>query len=114
MLASISAHDKKRKQIVEKKFRGKGKSKGTAIGAGKGGGGVKLKPEEKKELKELMTNASLINAHGRNAVIVLSARGVGPKTAGRILSKLQRDEYDLYREIMKAEVNFAKTSRFWT
>jgi len=97
MVASVPAHHRKFRNLVTKKLRKKGK----------------LKVEENKELKDLMTNASLVMAHGKSAVIVLSGRGVGPKTAGRILGKLHRDEYDLYREILKAEIIFARTSRFW-
>ncbi len=97
MQAAISGHDRDRRALIQKKIKKK----------------RKLNSEEQKEIKDLMTNASLIREYGKNAVVVLSARGVGPKTAGRILSKMFTDEYDLFRAILKAEVTFAKTSKFW-
>jgi ATP-dependent Lhr-like helicase len=97
MLASISSRDTEKRDLVRKKIQKK----------------KRLKPQEQKDFKELMTSASLVREYGRNAVIVLAGRGVGPTIAGRILSKMFADEYDLYREILKAEVNFARTSQFW-
>ena len=97
MQAAISGFDRKSKAVVEKKFRGK----------------KRLTTEERKEIRDLMTRASLVTEYGRNAVIVLSGRGVGPRAGGRILAKLLTDEYDMYREILKAEVIFARTNKFW-
>jgi ATP-dependent Lhr-like helicase len=41
------------------------------------------------------------------------ARGVGPETAGRILLKQREDELALLRDILEAEVHYAKTRQFW-
>jgi ATP-dependent Lhr-like helicase len=46
-------------------------------------------------------------------VIALSARGVGPENASRILATLT-DGDDFYREIMKSERNFIQTHRYWS
>ena len=56
--------------------------------------------------------ASMISSSGSDAVIALSGRGVGPATAGRILSKMVTGD-DLLNEILKAERHYAKTKRFW-
>jgi ATP-dependent Lhr-like helicase len=69
--------------------------------------------EEKRETKRLYTNASLVMAHGRKAVTALVARGVGPDVAGRILRGYHHDEDEFLHEILEAEINYARTKRFW-
>lgn len=68
---------------------------------------------ERAELKRLYTNASLVRAHGKKAVYALVARGVGPDTAARILRNLHEDEDAFLRDLLAAEVNYARTRRFW-
>ncbi|MFQ5837738.1 MAG: DEAD/DEAH box helicase [Thermoplasmata archaeon] len=72
-----------------------------------------LASEEKRALKRLYTKASLVMAHGRKAVMALVARGVGPDVAGRILRRYHREEKDFLRDVLEAEVNYARTKRFW-
>jgi len=44
--------------------------------------------------------------------LAMNARGVGPRTAGRILNlNLSDDEF--YKEVLNAEREFVRTSRFW-
>jgi ATP-dependent Lhr-like helicase len=69
--------------------------------------------EEKKELKRIYKNANLVMANGKKAVMALVGRGVGPDTAARILAKNSMDEEELLRDILAAEVNYARTKRFW-
>jgi ATP-dependent Lhr-like helicase len=69
--------------------------------------------ERRKVLKRLRTNANLVMSHGHDAIIALVARGVGANTAARILAKQHEDEMDLLRDILKAEVTYARTKRFW-
>lgn len=69
--------------------------------------------EEKKELKRIYKNANLVLAHGKKAVITLVGRGVGPDTAARILAKDTGDEEELLRDILAAEITYARTKRFW-
>jgi ATP-dependent Lhr-like helicase len=47
--------------------------------------------------------------------MALAGRGIGPNTAARILRKqyLVDDEQEFLREILKAEINYARTKRFW-
>jgi ATP-dependent Lhr-like helicase len=72
-----------------------------------------LSKEDRVELKRLYTSASLVSAHGRKAVVALVARGVGPDTAARILRNLHETEEDFLRDLLAAEVNYARTRRFW-
>jgi ATP-dependent Lhr-like helicase len=69
--------------------------------------------EETRLLKKLYKNANLVMAHGRKAVMALVARGVGPDTAGRILARYHLEEYEFLKDILEAEVSYARTKRFW-
>lgn len=69
--------------------------------------------EGRRELKRLYTNASLTMAHGKRAALALVGRGVGPDVAGKILRRYHEDERDLLKDILEAEVTYARTKRFW-
>ncbi|RKX91357.1 MAG: hypothetical protein DRP84_11735 [Spirochaetes bacterium] len=74
-----------------------------------------------KELRKLYKNSSLVLAHGKYAILALMARGIGPEVASRILSKynkyeLQKSEstrLKFLKDILKAELNYARTRGFW-
>jgi ATP-dependent helicase Lhr and Lhr-like helicase len=69
--------------------------------------------EERAIEQRLMKNANIVLSSGKKAVIALSARGVGPENASRILGTLT-DGDAFYREILKAERNFIQTHRYWS
>lgn len=69
--------------------------------------------ESRAFAKRLFTNASLVMAHGRKAVLALMARGVGEDTAARILRSYHETETDFLRDILAAEITYARTKRFW-
>ena len=69
--------------------------------------------EQRKELKRIYKNANLVMAHGRKAVLALVGRGVGPDTAARILARYQTEEDEFLRDILAAEIMYARTKRFW-
>ncbi len=73
----------------------------------------KLDDEEKKQLKEYYKLAELARVHKKRAVMALAARGVGHQKAGRILSRRHRDEEDFLKDIIDAEIQYARTKRFW-
>jgi ATP-dependent Lhr-like helicase len=75
--------------------------------------GKQPKGEDARHLDYMLNTASLVASSGRMAAVALAGRGVGPATAGRILSKMIKKEDDLLQEILKAERNYAKTKRFW-
>jgi len=58
-------------------------------------------------------SASLVQSHGKQAVIALAARGVGPHNAARIINKLRENEDDFYRDILSREREYARTRSFW-
>lgn len=69
--------------------------------------------EEHRELRRIYKNANLVTAHGKRAVLALVARGVGPDTAARILARYHADEDEFLRDILAAEITYARTKRFW-
>ncbi|OUX23865.1 MAG: hypothetical protein CMA23_003635 [Methanobacteriota archaeon] len=71
--------------------------------------------EEPKTRQRMMKNAEIIADRGLDAVLCLVARGVGEQTAIRILSRVEQgDRLSLLRAIHDAEINYARTSRYWS
>ena len=70
-------------------------------------------PEEKKDIQRIVRNANIVNENGRRACMTLAGRGVGPDSASRILRTMYTDEDDFLRNILSAEVLYAKNKRFW-
>lgn len=73
----------------------------------------KMSDDDRRMYSKLKKNANLVSTNGGRCAIVLAGRGVGTETAARILRSSFRDEDDLLREIMSAEVTFARNKRFW-
>jgi ATP-dependent helicase Lhr and Lhr-like helicase len=77
--------------------------------------------EENKEVKRLNKNASLVLSYGKFAVLAVVGRGIGPDTAARILgrynkqelAKSEEREIKFLRDILQAELQYAKTRGFW-
>ena len=72
------------------------------------------KTDEQEDLtRRAHRSANLVQAHGKQAVIALAARGVGPTNAARIIAKLREDEDEFYRDILEREREYARTRSFW-
>ena len=80
-----------------------------------------LTAEDKREIRRLGKNASLVLGYGKPAILALMGRGIGPDTASRILQRydfveLARSEdmmMKFLQDIHKAEIHYAKTRGFW-
>ena len=72
------------------------------------------KDDEQREMTErAFRAASLVQSHGKQAVIAMAARGVGPHNAAQIINKLREDEAEFYRDILSKEREYARTQSFW-
>ena len=70
--------------------------------------------QEKKDALRVSRNANLVNEYGgKRASMVLAGRGIGPDSASKILRSMHIDEDDFLRDIMNAEILYAKNKRFW-
>ncbi|MEF8848540.1 MAG: DEAD/DEAH box helicase [Candidatus Thermoplasmatota archaeon] len=77
--------------------------------------------EENKKVRRLLKNSSLVLSYGKPAIIALMARGIGPDTTARILRKYsytelrnsEEKQIDFLRDILKAELTYARTRGFW-
>ncbi len=69
--------------------------------------------EQEKQTQRAYQAATLVQSHGKQAIIALAARGVGPHNAARIIAKLRENEDDFYRDILAQERQYARTQSFW-
>ena len=70
--------------------------------------------DEESDRNRMIRNASLLKTHGFPAIVCLMARGVGEATAQRILRKGHSNNMDsLLQSIHHAEIEYARTRRFW-
>jgi ATP-dependent Lhr-like helicase len=69
--------------------------------------------EQRKQTERAYRAASLVQSHGKRAVIALAARGVGPRNAAYIINNHREDEMDFYRDIIERERQYARTKSFW-
>ena len=71
--------------------------------------------EDQKDQDRMAKNAALVANRGLEAIMALMGRGVGEATASRIMVKTpQGNEQALLKAIHHAEVEYARTRRFWS
>ncbi|MFH0713090.1 MAG: DEAD/DEAH box helicase [Candidatus Micrarchaeota archaeon] len=66
--------------------------------------------EHKKESEKI---ANLISAYGVRALYALETYGIGPQTAGRVLSRLHKTDEEFYHDLLDSQKNFIKNRKFW-
>ena len=69
--------------------------------------------EQRELVQRAHRRANLVQSHGKQAVIALAARGVGPQTAARIIGRLRETEREFYRDLLEREREYARTEAFW-
>ena len=77
--------------------------------------------EENREVARLHKNASLVLTYKKLALMALTGRGIGPDTAARVLRRYNKTKLDkseelqmkFLRDILQAEVTYARTRGFW-
>ncbi len=75
--------------------------------------GDELDEDESHRVKRVKDTGNMILTHGKEAIIAMAGRGVGPATASRIIRMQPETEDDFYREILNAERQYARTHGFW-
>lgn len=76
--------------------------------------GTRRDAEQEGLRKRMLRNGALVGSFGRVACLALVGRGVGPDTAARILQKTMDPEGPVFwREVLLAELAFARTNAFW-
>ncbi len=75
---------------------------------------AKLTAQQAAERARILRNGALVASFGGVAARLLVARGIGPDTAARILQKVADPAHPgFWREILTAELTFARTNAFW-
>ena len=71
--------------------------------------------KDPKVVSRMTKNAELIRTHGIEAILCLMGRGIAGDTATRLLRGHQRgNRVELLRSIHEAELNYARTRRYWS
>lgn len=71
--------------------------------------------DEKKNIKRrIIKNGAMVASFGSTACRLMAARGIGPDTAARILQKVtDPEDPTFWRQLLEAELTFARTSAYW-
>ena len=73
-----------------------------------------VKSDDEKISDRMMKNAQAVANRGMDAILALMGRGIGEATCQRIMRKVQRgDKEGLLEAIHIAEIEYARTRRFW-
>ncbi len=92
----VATHKDEYEHIIEKKKRG-----------------ARISAKEWAEYKNMINEASLIEAYGSRAVMALKTYGVGVATAARVLAMVRKDDEKFIVDLMEAQRNFIKNRKFW-
>jgi len=73
-----------------------------------------VKSDDEKTRDRMMKNAQAVANRGMDAILALMGRGIGEATCQRLMRKVQRgDKVALLEAIHIAEIEYARTRRFW-
>ena len=73
-----------------------------------------INSSDPKDRGRMKKNAELIRTHGHDAVLAMMARGVAEGTATRLLrGHIRGERIKLLRAIHNAELQYARTRRYW-
>ena len=73
-----------------------------------------VKSDDEKVRDRMMKNAQSVANRGMDAILALMGRGIGEATCQRLMRKVQRGDKDgLLEAIHIAEIEYARTRRFW-
>ncbi len=72
-----------------------------------------FKEADNRLYKDMMREASLVDAYGYRALVALSVYGIGIETAVRVLKYIRSDYKMFFADVIEAQKNFIKNRRFW-
>ena len=72
-----------------------------------------LSKKEQKIFKDAALTAELVSRYGKIALLVLAGRGIGARTASRILRPGLTERLEILREIAKGELESERTRPYW-
>lgn len=75
--------------------------------------GGPLDRDEMETISYGRKTADLVLSYGKRAIIALTVQGVGPSTAFGILSRMQRNEREFYRDLLRAKIKYIRTRPYW-
>jgi ATP-dependent Lhr-like helicase len=52
-------------------------------------------------------------SYGKNAIVALEVKGVGPETAFRILGRMHPTEEEFFMDLLKAKIQYLRTREYW-
>src|SRR2546425_7133757 len=74
----------------------------------------KMEEDMQKALVKARRSADLVISYGKRAIVAQSVYGIGPQTAGRVLSKMQESDEEFYRDLLEAKLQFIVTKPYWS
>ena len=75
--------------------------------------GDTLSKQEQKDYNQGALTAQLVARYGKTAILVLAGRGIGPRTASRILKPGLVEQKEILRAIARGEMEYERTRPFW-
>jgi ATP-dependent Lhr-like helicase len=75
--------------------------------------GEKLSKSEEKQFRAASLVAELVSRYGKTTLLVLAGRGIGARTASRILKPGLTDRLEILRAIAKGELEYERTRPYW-
>lgn len=75
--------------------------------------GESLSKSEEKTYRNAALTAELVSRYGKTALLVLAGRGIGVRTASRILTPRLKERLDILRQIAKGELEYERTRPYW-
>ncbi len=95
LIAPLTSFDTKTIDLIKKSLRGS------------------LRETEKKRIESIKERAEIFMCYGKRGVIALACRGIGPKTAKRVLSKYFKTEREFFKELLKEEKRYITSKKYW-
>lgn len=73
----------------------------------------KIKNLSRSEIDRLTGISHLLRTHKRIGAMVLAGRGIGLRTAAKILEIPYKDDIEVVKRILREELKYARNRRFW-